>query len=69
LHECYLPCTAHPPWIYHSNNIWWAVQVKSSSLCSVLQALIISSLFWNTLNCRFIEISDQFFSRSQYFLI
>jgi hypothetical protein len=26
-HACYMPCPSHPPWLYHSNYIWWRVKV------------------------------------------
>jgi hypothetical protein len=26
-HSCYMPCPSHPPWLDHSNYVWWGVQV------------------------------------------
>jgi hypothetical protein len=23
-HSCYMPCSSHPPWLYHSNYVWQA---------------------------------------------
>jgi hypothetical protein len=25
-HSCYMLCPSHPPWLYHSNYIWWRVK-------------------------------------------
>jgi hypothetical protein len=30
-------------WFYRSNNVWWSVQLRSSSLCSLLQPPATSS--------------------------
>jgi hypothetical protein len=24
---CYMPCSSHPHWFDHHNNIWWSTQV------------------------------------------
>jgi hypothetical protein len=37
-------CPSHPPRSDHRNNIWWSVQLRSSSLCSRFQPLAASSL-------------------------
>jgi hypothetical protein len=26
-HLCYMPYPSHPPWLNHSNYVWWGVQV------------------------------------------
>jgi hypothetical protein len=26
-HSCYMPCSSHPPWLYHSDYTWRRVQV------------------------------------------
>jgi hypothetical protein len=38
-HACYMPCQCHPPWLDHSSNICWSVQlmkllIMQSSLAS-----------------------------------
>jgi len=35
-HTCYMPRPSHSSRFYHPNNIWWAVKIISSSLCSLL---------------------------------
>jgi hypothetical protein len=45
-HSCYMPCSPHPPWLYHSNYIWRGVQVmKLLIMHSFLQPPVTSSLF------------------------
>jgi hypothetical protein len=36
-HACYMPSLFHLPRFDHLNNIWWAYNLWSSSLCSLLQ--------------------------------
>jgi hypothetical protein len=55
-----MPCPSHPPSLDHSDYILEEYKLLSSSLCTVLQPSIISSLFgpnillrilfWNTFN-------------------
>jgi hypothetical protein len=39
-HACYIPCLSHPPWLDHSNYIWWRVLKLL-----ILQPAVILSLF------------------------
>jgi hypothetical protein len=39
---CFMPCPHHPPWLDHSNSIWQEVQLRSSSICNLLQPPITS---------------------------
>ena len=43
-HMCYMPHPSHSSQSDHSNNIWWKVQIISSSLCSFLHSPVTSSL-------------------------
>ena len=38
-HMCYMPCPSNSSWFDHPNIIWWAVQIISFSLCSLLHLL------------------------------
>jgi hypothetical protein len=48
-HACYIPCTSHPPWFDHLNNVWWRVQIKllivQFSPYSLLEIMFLRSLF------------------------
>jgi hypothetical protein len=46
--SCYMLCSSHRPWLYHSNYTWQRVQIRSSSLCSILQLPVTSSLLDRT---------------------
>jgi hypothetical protein len=48
---CYIPCPAHPPWLDHSNYIWWKAKLWSPSWYSFLQSPITSSLFSPNILC------------------
>jgi hypothetical protein len=67
-HARYMPHQSHLPLFYHPNNIWWRVQLCSSSLCNFLQRvftssllgsnILLSTLFSNTLNlCSSLNVS------------
>ena len=43
-HTCYMPGPSQSPQFYHPNNICWAVQIITSSLCSFLHYPVTSSL-------------------------
>jgi hypothetical protein len=59
-HTCYMPRPPHSSPFDHPNNIWWWVQIISSSLCSLLHSpvtpsllgpnILLSTLFSNTLS-------------------
>jgi hypothetical protein len=65
-----MPCQSNSSWYDHPNNIGWAMQIKSSLLCSFLHSLVTSSLlgpnillntlFSNTLSLRSsLNVSNQ----------
>jgi hypothetical protein len=31
-HACYMPRPSHPPWFYHSNIIWWKLQITKFAI-------------------------------------
>jgi hypothetical protein len=43
-HACYMLRPSHAPWPGHSNNVWWSIQLLSSSFCSPFQTSAISSV-------------------------
>jgi len=43
-YTCFMLHPSHPPWFDHPNSIWWSVQVRSSSLCCLLQPPVTCSL-------------------------
>jgi hypothetical protein len=45
LHPCYMLGQSHPPWLGHSNDLGEEQELWSSSLCSLFQSPITSSLF------------------------
>jgi hypothetical protein len=64
-----MPLPPHYSWFDHPNNIWWRVQVISSSLCSLIHSPVTSSLlgpniplstlFSNTLNlCSSLNVTE-----------
>lgn len=38
--------SSYTPWFYHHNNVWWRVEVRRSSLCSLLHHPVTYSLSW-----------------------
>jgi len=52
----YIPRPSHPPWFYRLNNIWWSVQLWSSSLnkCTLFNCINVASThsFWTTAHNR-----------------
>jgi hypothetical protein len=61
-HAYHIPCLSHPPWSYHSNNIWWSIQVVK---LFIMQSSpdphhFLSTLFSNTLNlCSLLNVREQ----------
>jgi hypothetical protein len=69
-HMCYMPRPSHSSRFDYPNNIWWWVQVLSSSLCSLLCSpvafsllgpnILLSTLFLNTRSlCSSLSVRDQ----------
>jgi len=67
---CYMPHSSHPPWLFHLNNIWWAVNTWSSSPYCFLHSPVtpslsgpnisLSTLFSDTLSPRSCpDVTDQ----------
>jgi hypothetical protein len=38
---CFMACPSHTPWFHHPNNVWWKVQIMSSSICNFLHAPVL----------------------------
>jgi hypothetical protein len=68
-HSCYMPCPSHPPWLDHSDYIWWRVQLMKLLIMQFSPIShhftlfsphnLLSTLFSNTLSlCSSISITD-----------
>jgi hypothetical protein len=68
-HTCYMSRPSHSSWLFHPNNIGWAVQIISSPLFSCLHSpatlsllgwnILLSTLFSNTVSLHSsLDVSD-----------
>jgi hypothetical protein len=65
----WMPCPSHPPWLYHSDDIWRRVQVmkllimqfsEPSFTSSLFCPDILGALFSNALSlCFYLNVRDQ----------
>jgi hypothetical protein len=69
-HACYMPCPSHPPWLDHSNYIWWRVHdmkllivqfsPTSYHFVPLRSNILFSTLFSNTLSlCSSLNAKNQ----------
>jgi hypothetical protein len=42
-YSCYMPCPSNPPWLDHSNYIWWRVQVMKFLIMYILIFMFLDS--------------------------
>jgi hypothetical protein len=40
---CHMPCPSHFPWFYHSNSIWWQVQITKLLIMQCFFKLLLLS--------------------------
>jgi hypothetical protein len=45
--SCFMPCPSHPPWLDHSNTIWWELQFMKLLVMQYFPASPILHSHWS----------------------